>query len=163
MTTSDWISVVGLLFSAATLGVLLWTTFWRTPKPPLVFRIEPWGGPEHPNLFVAIIIPVEGHDGRMIGLRGHGVLLARMLTGGTNYDPHIIGPGPFARDLPTEWPLKFGQKEAVRIHFFASPYPLKFLSPSSWRLQKASSVCARISLTSPISVRIDKKISIKTT
>lgn len=152
MTTSDWIAVVGLLFSAATLAVLLWTTFLRRPKPPLICRVERLGD----GLFILFVHPVAGHEAELVDVVGNGVELAKPITQ-AGYDPGPLQPSVFGPVMPMGVPLRLGQEKALYFHFFASQ---PSTARSRFRFQKSSSISVRARLVSPISVRIDARIPI---
>lgn len=145
----NWVDIGTLILAAATLGVLLWTTF-RRPEPIIRARMEPLSD----GVFELVIETVPDWRGKMVSMAGRGVLLARAKQGGKSYDPDdtwtpVAAP---SRLLQSDMPLPFRPGETLSYQLLISPLEESRLSRAlraSLRRQKASSIKLRIFLTSP--------------
>jgi len=145
----NWVDIGTLILAAATLGVLLWTTF-RKPGPIIRARMEHLSG----DAYELLIETVPDWRGKMVSMTGNGVLLARAKQGGKSYDPDETWT-PLAtpsRMLLSDMPLPFRPVETLTYQLLISPLEESRLSRAlraSLRRQKASSIKLRIFLTSP--------------
>lgn len=152
MGEATWTLIFAGVAALAALANFVWLV-WRhyaTPPPPIIWRVEPNGRAEEPNLFLATVQPIPDHEAIFDSIEGRGVVLARTEKGaGPSYEPGPFRPGSFGPTARYGIRMPVNRPGEVRVQFFASPAPSGWVRRLSSRFQKSSSIKARIILISP--------------